>query len=292
MAQTPEDFRKQIEESHAKNLALFPFKLIEVPGKDAFIKWQELRSSSQGTPVILGDATPERFSNLASPFDPYWGEKRSAAEIIKAAENLAFPADLISKHKSDETRAADRFESDLRKNPNMPLPQTIVIDSKNGTSRTLSREEVIAQFRNSRDRPLPMGSWPDKGNPSPGLTVVTDIVSGKFLDNVYLTVIPTDDWTTIPAYLRWGDWNENPAAEWHVAAMRTWRDRYGVELVGMGFDTLNLRVNHPARSREEAVDLALAQYVYCSDIVDQGVGSINQLAKDLMENDWWFFWWD
>jgi Domain of unknown function (DUF4253) len=77
--------------------------------------------------------------------------------------------------------------------------------------------------------------------------------------------------TAIPAYLRWGGWNDCPAPEYHVAAMRSWRDRYEAELVGMSSDTINLRVSRRPKTRDKALALAREHYVYCSDIIDQGV---------------------
>jgi hypothetical protein len=77
-----------------------------------------------------------------------------------------------------------------------------------------------------------------------------------------------------------------------VAAMRTWRDRYGAELIGMSSDTLNLRVATRPKTRQEALALARDHYVYCTDIVDQGLQTYSALAASLMANEWWFFWWD
>jgi hypothetical protein len=74
--------------------------------------------------------------------------------------------------------------------------------------------------------------------------------------------------------------------------MWSWRDRYGIELVGMSFDTINVRVAAKPKTREEALALARDQYTYCADIVDQGVQTFSALAADLMANDWWYFWWD
>ena len=125
-----------------------------------------------------------------------------------------------------------------------------------------------------------------------GLSVADDLLTGKPLPKVYIGLVPTDDWTTIPAYLRWGGWNDCPRAEYHVAAMRTWRDRYGAELVGMSSDTINVRVATRPKSREEALALARDQYIYCADVIDQGVYTYSALAADLMANDWWYFWWD
>jgi hypothetical protein len=77
-----------------------------------------------------------------------------------------------------------------------------------------------------------------------------------------------------------------------VAAFRSWRHRFDIELVGIGRDTLNLKVGRRPATRDVAVELAREQYLYCNDIVDQGLGSLEALAASLMEANWWFFWWD
>jgi hypothetical protein len=92
--------------------------------------------------------------------------------------------------------------------------------------------------------------------------------------------------------MHYGNWNDCPSPAYHVAALRSWRDRYGAELVGFNADTLNLRVSRKPPTREEALALAREHYFYCNDIVDQGVRTYRKLAAGLMESDWWFFWWD
>jgi hypothetical protein len=53
-----------------------------------------------------------------------------------------------------------------------------------------------------------------------------------------------------------------------------------------------IRVNRRPETRGAALDLAREQYLYCSDIVDQGVQTFSALAAVLMQSDWWYFWWD
>jgi len=36
----------------------------------------------------------------------------------------------------------------------------------------------------------------------------------------------------------------------------------------------------------------MEMYSYCPDIIDQGVGTLEALAADLMAGHWWYFWWD
>ena len=134
--------------------------------------------------------------------------------------------------------------------------------------------------------------WPTDVPLSTGPSVAVDITTDKPLDKVHIALIPTDDWSTIPAHLQWGGWNACPHPEFHVAALRSWRDRFGAELVGLGRDRMDLRVTRRPQTREAALELAREQYVYCSDIVDQGPGGLSALAADLIADPWWFFWWD
>jgi hypothetical protein len=285
---TKEEIERNVREWHEKAIAAFPFELLETTGTDAFSKWRELRGAHRGTPVILSS---EDFDNLLTPFGPdYPMPQRTVPEILKAAAAIHFPADLLAKRKADNEAALTSLKDTLAKEPNAALP-TIIIAGEKGTSHTLDRKETEDSLLAEPKEP-PVGDWPKTPDKPAELTVTTNILSGKPLDKVYIALIPTDDWTTIPAYMRFGDWNDCPPPEYHVAAMRHWRDRCGVELVGMSFDTLNLKVARAPRTREDAMALAHEQYVYCSDIIEQGTQTFSRLAAGLMGSDWWFFWWD
>jgi Domain of unknown function (DUF4253) len=145
------------------------------------------------------------------------------------------------------------------------------------------------QDLNVKRRPH-LGTWPSKPESLDGPSVASDHNGPK--RKVYIGLIETDDWTTIPAHLRYGGWDACPPAEYHVAALRSWRDRYVAELVGLDSHKMDVRVTHRPQSRAEALDLAHEHYAYCSDIVDQGFGTLAKLAACLMANDWWGFWWD
>ena len=290
---TPDEINRRMQEYRQKALEHFPLKLIETTGKNALAKWQELKSARQGSPVVLGgNSGTQRFDNLLTPFDPNGPSvppPPSVEEIVRAAADIRFPEDLAKRKEADLEVALKAIRDRLAANPDMPLPK--ISETSKGETRTYTREETIAAIESDTHHPA-LGRWPVSPNPSMGLSVTKDILTRRPLSKVYIGVAPTDDWTIIPAYLRWGGWNDCPAAEYHVAAMRTWRDRYGAELIGMSFDTINLRVATKPKTREEALALARDQYIYCTDIIDQGVGSYSALAADLMANDWWYFWWD
>ncbi len=287
---TAEEMAERMRDYKRKALEKFPLKLVESTGDKALAKWQELKAAGQGSPIILAGDKTDALGNLLNPFGPDVPEEPAPVDdILRLAAGIEFPADLVKQRKAESEFFLQQFKKDLAAKPDMSLPRITQTDGV--TTRTLAREEVLAAMEMEPEEP-PLGEWPAKPEPSVGLTVVSDILTGKPLPKAYVGIAPTDDWTTIPAYLRWGGWNECPAAEYHVAAMRGWRDRYGAELVGMSADTLNLRIATRPKTREEALALAREHYIYCADIIDQGFPSYSALAAYLMANDWWYFWWD
>jgi hypothetical protein len=109
---------------------------------------------------------------------------------------------------------------------------------------------------------------------------------------VPITLMPTADFWEIPAYLpvTVNEWDPSPAV--HVAIMKYWHERWGAELVAMVAGALEMRVLQPPMEWEETLMLAKEQYAYSPDLVDQQVGSVNGLAKILLNGHIWQFWWD
>lgn len=282
---TPEELKRQADEGRAKAIACFPFERIETRGEEALKTWEQLKRAGRGAPVVLG--SDESLVNLALPFLPTVPTTRGPQDILAAADGLRHPEDLIAKRALDEARGREYLQQ-LLANPDAVLPRVSVADA-DGVHRQLTPEETRA-FMLREPQPPPLGDWPAQPDYVPGLSVTRDM--GRTLEKVHVALIPTDDWTTIPAHLRWGGWNACPQPEFHVAALRAWRDRFGAELVGLGFDRMDLRVARPPQSRAQALDLAREHYVYCADIVDQGVGTLSALAALLLGNEWWSFWWD
>lgn len=138
----------------------------------------------------------------------------------------------------------------------------------------------------------PAGEWPAKGDRNESLLAHIEMAHNRPKPQVFLARIPTMTPWDVFAHLRYGDWNDCPKPHEHVAFARSWHERFGAQPVAMTRDTLEYEVERPPRSREEAVALAWEQHWYCSDIVDQGVETINRLAASLMVSKYWFFWWD
>jgi Domain of unknown function (DUF4253) len=136
------------------------------------------------------------------------------------------------------------------------------------------------------------GNWPNSGYALNAPTITADVASGQPLETVWLLRIPAKSSTEVPAYLKWGDWNDCPPAHVHVAMLRKWQRDYGAELVGMSGDVLNIRAKRRPGNKTQAMLLATEMYHYAPDIVLQGTETISALAASLMESDYWYFWWD
>jgi hypothetical protein len=252
----------QAAERLAEARARCPYEIVVVPGAMALAEWERLEAAGRGYPIVVGKDLA-RVIEAAENNSP---GSQATVDILALASQLRFPESIFALRK-DEEEVAERWLAEH--------------------GQPTQREEI-----ESEPPEPPLGEWPDQPSASTGLTVASNLLTGAPLESVSIVLIPTDDWTTVPAHLRWGGWNACPPPEHQLAAFRSWRDRYGAKLIGLGGDVLNLRVARRPETRDEAMALAREQYAYCNDIVDQGVRTLSNLAAGLMANDWWFFWWD
>jgi hypothetical protein len=280
---TEEDSRRYLE-YRQESLRSFPYELIETSGEQALSLWEELKRSGRGIPVVLGN--DEHLGTLAEPFHPKYPRQRTVAQILEAADHVNHPQDLARKRVAEKEEAV----AFLRRYAQEHADSTVDPDTHpEGLHDRTQEDSILAILEGFKPE---IGEWPQYVPPAPELTLAHDIRTGRPVEKLYLTLIPTDEWATVPAHLFWGGWNACPEPEYHVAAFRSWRHRFDIELVGIGRDTLNLKVGRRPATRDVAVELAREQYLYCNDIVDQGLGSLEALAASLMEANWWFFWWD
>jgi hypothetical protein len=262
-------------------MTTFPFERLQVAGEQALATWEQLKAAGRGCPVVIGD--DDSVGLLMANFSPTWPNKILIAQILAAAATIRHPDGLKALKAQELARTREHLRHQLE-HQTASLPRVIEIDSRGREKTPRGRAAEV------RDRRPSLGRWPSKAEALPPLSVALDYRGPK--KKVYVALIPTNDWTTIPAHLHYGGWNACPQPEYHIAALRSWRDRYGTELVGLSSDRIDLRVARRPQARQEALDLAREHYVYCNDIVDQGLGTLSKLAACLMANDWWEFWWD
>ena len=108
-----------------------------------------------------------------------------------------------------------------------------------------------------------------------------------------LAKIPVKHPWEIFAYLPFGNWNECPDTPELMAVAKYWFEQYGALPAAMTHDELEFDLP-TAISKEKAMDLALEQYGFCPDVVDQGPEgtTVGSLADVLRQSKVWYFWWD
>ena len=97
----------------------------------------------------------------------------------------------------------------------------------------------------------------------------------------------------VPAAIGWmGPANFEEDVATHCSVLRTWEDRFGTRLIGLGFDIMRLSVANPPTTYEHAIQIAAEHFAFCPDNIDQGAGTLENYARTLVDCPAWVFWWD
>jgi hypothetical protein len=136
------------------------------------------------------------------------------------------------------------------------------------------------------------GEWPHATARRTQFLTLFDVGTRKAFPKAAVALVPTPRAWEVPAFLNFGGWNECPEPAKHCAVLAHWSQRHGADVASMTRDVIELEAARPPASRDEAMSLARDQFDYCEDIVDQGVGTLSNLAADLLAGSPWYFWWD
>ncbi len=111
---------------------------------------------------------------------------------------------------------------------------------------------------------------------------------------VILAQIPTTNPWEIFAWLPMGNWNDCPDALQMMAVAKYWFTAFGAVPAALSHDELEFYMEKPVITEEDAQKLALEQYAFCPDRVEQCEedGSVGKLADTLRQSNIWYFWWD
>jgi len=128
--------------------------------------------------------------------------------------------------------------------------------------------------------------------PGPGLLTALNTGGSKPLPEVGVGLFRVKHPWEVLAQLLWTAPNYDMGPKIHCAIQYRWSERYGADVVSATGDVIQCRVLRPPSTTEAALELAREQYIYCPDIVTQGVGTVTELAGTLLNADYWYFWWD
>jgi hypothetical protein len=125
------------------------------------------------------------------------------------------------------------------------------------------------------------------GNEAPPLDQVAATLEG------WLGLVPATRPADVLSTMGWtGPMNHFSDMGMFGAVLRSWEDRFGAYIVGVGFDTLTLAVQRPPHDHDAALAIAAEHFAMCPDNVYQGAGTIADYAETLVAQNAWQFWWD
>ncbi|HYT91395.1 MAG TPA: DUF4253 domain-containing protein [Gemmataceae bacterium] len=248
---------------------------LTVEGTEAIPTWKRLRKLVPKTghwPVLLG--TDEDLELLAENRED--GEDQKPGKVLGKARRVNVPALFVRWQKVAVENAREAL-NEFRETPDA--------------------EDVVVRYERmlAQDAPfqgLPRGKWPKDMWPDDYFSIPYDVLTKKPHRRIHVGLVPTMNGWEVPAFLMFGSWNACPHPEHHVAIMKYWHEQYGAEVVGITHDIVEMLVARPPRSRTRALELAREQYLYCDDIVEQGMRDLDTLAATLRGGKVWYFWWD
>lgn len=107
-----------------------------------------------------------------------------------------------------------------------------------------------------------------------------------------LMLVSVDRPADVPKALGWlGPVNYDLSGESVSAVLRSWEDRFGATLVGIGFDTLTVQVGRSPQSDDQVSKLVTEHYAFCPDNIEQGM-DLSDYTANLPNWSHWQFWWD
>ncbi|CAN5649087.1 hypothetical protein BH10ACT1_BH10ACT1_07630 [soil metagenome] len=108
---------------------------------------------------------------------------------------------------------------------------------------------------------------------------------------VQIALVPATAGWEVPALLAWsGAERDDIRGPEHLSVLQHWHGVYGANLVSMGMDTLELLVTRPPTDARGAFELAVQQYAYCPELMDNLVPAIGALAATMFGRHWFFDW--
>jgi hypothetical protein len=231
-------------------------------------------------PVCLGD--DQDLPALEDGFDV---EPRPPAEILAAADTIA-PDPLAWVQRRDAEwirylREAGEDEQDLAARARRPWVDRYGDPERDFPAQPTPSRRLEVCYELSDESKARMAE--------PAQWTKLELV---WKDEVLIGLVPTNLGWQVPAYLRFGGWNDCPSPEEHTRIHRSWEADYGSQVVVVTSSTIETGVSRPPTTRSAAIALAQQHFDYCADIVKQGTGTVGALAGDLLDAPFWYFWWD
>ena len=105
----------------------------------------------------------------------------------------------------------------------------------------------------------------------------------------YVAIVKSPDPYAYLGMVRTDGINLDVSHEQVMARYRAWDAKHGLRLVGAGRDWLEATFTTPP---DDWMAFAKEVYAFSPDVVDQGTGDVETLAKEMREGNFVYLWWD
>ena len=113
----------------------------------------------------------------------------------------------------------------------------------------------------------------------------------QYTRDARIGLVPADRPADVLARLGWqGAVNGRSTAD-ITAVLRSWEDRFGARLLEVGLADIRLLVSRPPRTLEAALPIAAEHFAF-SEEAHGGLRSVGDIARAIVSNPFWDFWWD
>jgi hypothetical protein len=115
--------------------------------------------------------------------------------------------------------------------------------------------------------------------------------------NWRLGLVPADRGADALTNVGWmGPANYDNDTALFSAVVRSWEDRFGARVIGVGFASLYLSVAAPPATFDEALRVGAEHFAFCPDTLwpqsPWQADNLAHYAKELVGATSWKFWWD
>ncbi|MEE1751890.1 DUF4253 domain-containing protein [Streptomyces sp. SP18CS02] len=123
--------------------------------------------------------------------------------------------------------------------------------------------------------------------------VAAELLDTDQLPGARAGLVPARRGADIPAALGWTGACNHTDTGLLSAVLRSWEDRFGIRLLALHFDRMDLSVAAPPRTMPDALAVAAEHHAFCPDNVWQGFDTIRDYAAEaVLGKEHWSFWWD
>lgn len=147
------------------------------------------------------------------------------------------------------------------------------------------------QYEYTAEYQIPVGKFSQE-EANDYLTSYLDFNLSLPYDEILILKVPTRKPWEILGYIPMGGYNECPTPDSQIAVAEYWYKKYKAVPTVITANSIEFMIERPPQNFQDAEKLAYEHYLFCNEIINNGLGSIRKLASILKDSTVWSFWWE